>query len=265
VEGPLSRDEFDLLAARAGVLRVYAHGESLVGNNDANGIILDEEDPRSFNRYGVSEIRALDLRGARRVELWACESGREDDPLGALLHHDEPGGADTAALTAGAECALTSLWIQYSLSAAMIAEAFALELRAAPSAGECRALGRAIARYRQAMASGGVFEQGARTRLVETGGRVSLESALEAGLAAWRQRLWRELAGGEPPALGLAGMAGLQSLGPVGSARDSIARGDSAALDSWLDEVLEPYRSIVAWGGWKLTFRSRGVLRPREE
>ncbi len=259
VRGPSSRNELEAMASRASVLRVFAHGESFVLLTEASGIVLDEDDRKATNRFSVSEARSLDLRGVRRVELWACESGRGDVVYSRLQCHDEPNGMDAAVLLAGAECVVTSLWMQYVLSTAMIAEAFTLEL-AAHGQGEGEALGAAIRRYRSGLAPEGVFTFGVAAYVERHSSPHHLDRALRAGLDAWRDDLWMKTVGRAapplPPKLPIAGAR----LGP--STREK-ASGDDA--NTVVSQILKPYRSPVAWAGWKITVRSKESLKPWSE
>jgi hypothetical protein len=250
--GPASRDEFESLAQTVAVLRVFAHGESIALFPGSSGFHLDEDDRRGVNRYSASESRMLDLRGCRRVELWACESGRADALYSRLLHHDEPGGVDAAVLLAGAECTVTSLWMQYVLPSAMIAEAFTVEL-AARTQPEGEALGAVVRRYREAMAEGGTFATAVAEHITGRGSApVSVEAALRVGLEAWRKALWQELLGRDPPPLDPDASPALGHLGP--SHRPPAATSAAA--------LLAPFRSPVAWAGWKIVIRSKEVFTP---
>lgn len=245
--GPLDRDGFEDLARRANVLRVVAHGEALLMFQQSSGIILDEAHPEAHNRYTASEMRALDLRGARRVELWACESGRDDEMFRDLFHHDEPGGLDGALLLAGAEVVVSSLWVQYALSATLIGEAFAVLAQASPSQPESASLARAIARYREAVAPDGVFSEAVENRLRQ--GRCSNEEAIATGLLAWRASL-----GIEASVVVAVRSEMLAQLGhPVAARNAPRARAE---------DLLAPLRSPVAWAGWKITLRSKEALWP---
>jgi hypothetical protein len=255
--GPTDRDTFEALVASARVLRIFAHGTAMLLYTDASGIEMDEDDQRPVNRVSVSEVRMLDLRGARRVELWACESGRSDALYSQLVHHDEPAGMDAAVLLAGAECAIGSLWTQYVLSSAMIAEAFTLELAARPQA-EAEALAAAMRRYREGMADGGAFADGVALYLSGAAHPVRVESALRAGLDTWRARAWTELLGRDAPALDVdIALDGLR-LGPSRADRRPVG-GDAREL---VDQLLAPYRSVVAWAGWRVVLRSKEVFDP---
>ncbi|MCK6502767.1 CHAT domain-containing protein [Myxococcota bacterium] len=247
VAGPLGRDGFEDLARRARVLRVMAHGEALVVFQQSSGIILDEFYPEGHNRYAADEMRALDLRGARRVELWACESGRDDETFRDLFHHDEPGGLDGALLLAGAEVVVSSLWVQYALSAAMIGEAFAVRAQAHPDRSEAEALAWAVSQYRAAMETDGVFASAVEVRL--RAGRCSNEEALVNGLLAWRASLGIEM--------GDAVFVHGDVLAQLGKALPSRSSPRARA-----DDLLGPLRSPVAWAGWKITLRSKEVLWP---
>jgi hypothetical protein len=255
--GPSDRDTFEELTASCRVLRVFAHGTAMVLHTEAGGIELDEDDLRSVNRYSVSEARMLDLRGARRVELWACESGRSDALYSRFVPHDEPAGMDAAVLLAGAECAIGSLWTQYVLSSAMIAEAFTLELAARPQL-EVEALAAAVRRYREGMVDGGVFAAGVARHAAAAPRPVRIEGALRAGLDAWRTRAWSDLLGRDAPALpdDLA-IEGLR-LGPS-RADQRMGAGQGPEL---VEQILAPYRSPLAWAGWRVTLRSKEVFDP---
>lgn len=255
--GPTDRDAFEALVASARVLRIFAHGTAMLLHTDASGIEMDEDDQRPVNRYSVSEARMLDLRGARRVELWACESGRSDALYSNLVHHDEPAGMDAAVLLAGAECAIGSLWTQYVLSSAMIAEAFTLELAACPQP-EAEALAAAVRRYREGMANSGAFAEAVARHLASAELPIRIESALRAGLDAWRARAWIELLGREAPALGREiALDGLR-LGPSRTERRAVSGGTREAVD----QILAPYRSVLAWAGWRVTLRSKEAFDP---
>jgi tetratricopeptide (TPR) repeat protein len=250
VTGPLNRDAFEALARRSRVLRVMAHGQALLMFQQSSGIILDESNPEAHNRYAASEMRAMELRGARRVELWACESGRDDELFRHLFHHDEPGGLDGALLLAGCEVVLSSLWVQYALSAAMIGEAFALRTADAAEAPESEALSWAISQYREAVAPGGVFAAAVETRFAA--GRCSSEEALATGLTAWRASL------------------GIDSGGPVQVGAEMLAQLGHAVNvrttpHARAEDLLGPLRSPVAWAGWKITLRSKETLWPRAD
>lgn len=255
--GPTSRDEFEALAANARVLRVFAHGTPMLLRTETAGIEMNEDDKRPVNRYTVSEARTLDLRGVRRVELWACESGRGDAMYTELLHHDEPGGMDAAVLLAGAECVVASLWTQYVLASAMIAEAFTLELAGRPQP-EAEALAAAVRRYREGMANGGVFAE-AVAKHISTGPRpVHVETALRAGLDAWRDEAWSQLLSrGAAPLPESIALDGLR-LGPSRSERRSVV----GAEGDLVDQILGAYRSPLAWAGWRVTLRSKEAFDP---
>ena len=254
VEGPAPRDVLEAMAASARVLRIFAHGTSILLHTDAGGVLLDEDDQRGVQRYSASEARMLDLRGARRVELWACDSGRGDAVFGRLLHHDEPNGLDAAVLLAGAETAVVSLWIQYTLSTAMIAEAFELELSVHPGDEPC-ALAAAIRRYRSGVAPGGRFAAGLVSHLAASEGPIHLDTALRAGLDAWRRQQWEELRGCPAPELPAGISLSGQRLGPSRSnpAEHLQQRAQLA------EQILAPYRSPVAWAGWRVCLRSKEV------
>src|SRR5690606_4306411 len=87
--GPLSRDAFEVACVGAGVLRVFAHGTFSKVDAPLSGLVLDEA-MDSFMPYQGYEITTMDLSGCGRVELWACESGVQEDFLGLLLGNDEP-------------------------------------------------------------------------------------------------------------------------------------------------------------------------------
>jgi hypothetical protein len=228
----------------------------MISATDAAGILLDEEDPHPIRRYSVAEARGLDLHGARRVELWACESGRGDPMIHRVLLHDEPGGMDAAVLLAGASCAVGSLWTQYVLSTAMIAEAFSLTLAHRPQP-EGEALASAVRRYRDALAPDGAFSCRVEEFVTATPGpTVHVEAALRAGLDAWRTALWRELAGATAPPLGDDCALDGARLGPS-LQRNRALPGRGAELAA---QILAPYRSVLAWGGWRVTLRSKEVL-----
>ena len=255
--GPTDRDTFEAMASTARVLRVFAHGTSMLLYTEGAGIEMDEDDQRPINRYSVAEARMLDLRGARRVELWACESGRGDAVYSHLVHHDEPTGMDAAVLLAGAECVVASLWTQYVLSSAMIAEAFTLELGARPQP-EAEALSAAIRRYRVGLDEGGVFAEAAAASLRDGARPVRVETVLRAGLDRWRDQAWTDLLGRSPSALPPEMLLGGQRLGP------SVAHGPTAigARGDLLGQLLAPYRSPLAWAGWRVTLRSKETLDP---
>ncbi|MCK6517369.1 CHAT domain-containing protein [Myxococcota bacterium] len=255
--GPSDRDTFEALAASSSVLRVFAHGTAMMLHTEAGGIEMDEDDQRPVNRYTVSEARMLDLRGARRVELWACESGRSDSFYSDFVFHDEPTGMDAAVLLAGAECAVSSLWTQYVLSSAMLAEAFTLELAAQPRA-EAAALSAAIRRYREGMGEGGVFTLAVRRHIEGSTAPLRVESALRTGLDAWRSHAWSDLLGRAPPPLkeGVA-LDGMR-LGPSKADRRVLAGRGAEQVE----HILAPYRSPLAWAGWRVTLRSIDVFDP---
>lgn len=255
--GPSSRDDFEAMAASAGIFRLFAHGTAMLLLTEASGIEMDEDDQRAINRFTVSEARMLDLRGARRVELWACESGRGDALYAPLVHHDEPAGMDASVLLAGAECAIASLWTQYVLSSAMIAEAFTLEQAAQPCA-EADALAAAVRRYRVGMADGGCFAEAVAAYVAASPRPLRVESALRAGLDAWRRCAWSEVLGREAPALPEpVALDGLR-LGPSRAASREL-RGDDGAL---VAQILALWRSPLAWAGWRVTLRSKEVFDP---
>lgn len=252
--GPLNRDDFEEVVAGSSVLRLFAHGTTIVLQSDASGIELDEDDQRPINRFSVSEARTLDLRGARRVELWACESGRGDAHYPNLLHYDEPTGMDAAVLLAGAEVVISSLWVQYTLSTAMIAEAFVVELAARPQP-EAEALGGALRRYKAAMDPAGTFSLAVESFIRERGNPVDVQTALRAGLDAWRTDLWRSLLGQAPPTVATdLELAGTR-LGPSSA---------EPAPATTVNELLRPFRAPLAWAGWKVTLRSKEVFGPGE-
>lgn len=255
VAGPTSRDDFEALAAKAKVLRVFGHGTPMLLKTDTGGIEMNEDDRRPVNRYTVSEARTLDLRGARRVELWACESGRGDALYVDFLHHDEPGGMDAAVLLAGAECVVASLWTQYVLSSAMIAEAFTLALAGRPQA-EAEALGAAVRRYRDGMAHEGVFASAVNGYLAACHGAIRVESALRAGLDAWRQEAWTDLLGRDAPPIPEVALDGLR-LGPSHRSNRSLT-----GAEADVDQLLAPYRSPLAWAGWRVSLRCKEVFEP---
>jgi hypothetical protein len=244
VAGP-TRAEFEELARTSSVLRVLAHGHFVNFYTDTGGILLNEDRSATDAAFSRQELRALDLRGVRRVELWSCDSGREDDWLVGHFHHDEPSGLDGALLLAGCEVVISALWKQDSLSAAMIAEAFAVLMTRSPGRPEANRLAAAVAKYRLAMLSGGVFCEALMRRLRE--GRCSDQQALEAGLDAWRAELGATTAI-QPGALVLGAT--------------EVHRSTRGSPQDRAEALLDGLRSPVAWAGWKVTLRSKEALWP---
>jgi hypothetical protein len=260
VVGPLARDDFERVVADASVLRLYAHGQTILADSDASGFVLDADLDWGGVRYSNSEARLLDLQGASRVELWACESGVDSWMFRFSAEHDEPGGTDAAVLLAGAGCAVSSLWIQDALGTAMIAEAFALELNVDSNLDEAGALRRAVMRYRHATGPDGLFTQAVEAALQRTGTPGTLEELRLAGWNAWRIEAWTEIAGRNPPAVEPTGGVAPGTLGPVVPRRTLVGAGDALALRALVDEVMAPLRSKLVWAGWKVTFRSKSTL-----
>lgn len=260
--GPLPRDDFERLVSEARVLRLYAHGETILASSDASGFVLDADLDWGGARYSNSETRLLDLQGARRVELWACESGVDSWMFRFSAEHDEPGGTDAAVLLAGAECAVSSMWIQDALGTAMLAEAFSLYLRTDPSLTESAALGKAIHRYRAAVDASGVFTKAVEAASQRSGAQQTHEDLRLHGWNAWRVELWSDLSQCPPPPATPRGRLEPAPLGPAASRRARAASGDAHALRTAVEEVMTPLRSKLVWTGWKVTYRSRGAYRP---
>ncbi len=160
VAGPTKRADFERMCTDAGVLRIFTHAKADLWIASRSRLYLNEAQQSKFP-YRAFEVGMLDLRHCRRVELWACESGFSNDNLGDLLGQDEALGLPGFFLLAGAQVVIGSLWPQPADSAALIAAGFAARsVVAAGARADASALAQAVRAYREAVAEGGVFEQG---------------------------------------------------------------------------------------------------------
>ncbi|NMO18123.1 CHAT domain-containing protein [Pyxidicoccus fallax] len=121
LEGDLANlEQLRRAAPGARVLSIYTHGEHSPGNPPR--LLLPGE-----QELDLAQVNLL-LKGAERVELWACQSGtnRPTDPLTPFVN--EGFGLDFLLLHVGVRSAIGTLWSVPDLVTAVLARRFHLGL-----------------------------------------------------------------------------------------------------------------------------------------
>ncbi len=265
----LGREEFETQAQGSDVVRLFTHaiwkfGPSSsafhLGDSPKNAVIAGTSD--TFPFFTSGEIKSLDLRGCRRVELWACESARNTDVLASALGSHEPSGLGTAFLLAGASRVLGSWWPQPIGPASLICAFFISEVTDGDCFDEAQALAAAIAAYRDALGPGGVFERAALDTVEtesEENPRILRAKALSAG---WRATIALASPNASVSETDIdSSLLGFGSESVESRELREIVTSPSAAVERWL----EPWRGPSAWAGWRLTARDvHGLFRTKD-
>ncbi|MFU8806731.1 MAG: CHAT domain-containing protein, partial [Bradymonadaceae bacterium] len=269
VQSGYRREAFEEAAMNAGVIRLFSHAQHTPGPS-SNRIHLGTsensyrlaETGEAFPWYTSGEIKALDLRGCARVELWACESAHSHDMFGFTTHVDEPNGLASAFLMTGAQRVLGSWWKQPIAPAALICAHFSSHAGETQDAfADAATLAGATAAYREAVAPGGVFEIALR-RSVEANisGATDPDELRRSALAdAWRAA-FEAMTGRPSPddAVDIAGafLGGFASKSVEAQRLEQI--GDD--LDDTIAKWMALWQGPAAWAGWRIVARDRRSL-----
>lgn len=283
VRGTMARDEFDECAMQADVLRLFTHSrfdfspsgsafalgdEAAVEAPDMTSLDIDFKDTNvGAGWYTAGEVKRIELRGCRRVELWGCESHLSLDTLGAFFGEDEPTGLAYAFLSAGAQRVVGAWWKQPVAPAALIAAAFAERVPDDADAwDDAAALTAALRAYRAALAEGGPMESAVleyvREKAAEAEDPERLRrSALAAGWCAALESMTGEAVEG-PENVDLGSYLGgfLNETVEEGELRE-IRENPGSTVRDWL----ELWRAPTAWAGWRVTARDRSCLDRNED
>jgi hypothetical protein len=272
VEGAISRDRFEHRAMESDVVRLFTHARfDVVPMTSDLCLGMDTSSPDGRNRsnggghlgwHRAGEVKCLDLRGCRRVELWGCESQLSMDSLGALFGGDEPTSLASAFLLAGARRVVGALWKKPVAPTALIAAGYANRVREVGDVWEdARALSECIRAYRSAVREDGPVAQAMLEFTERRAPDVDSPRALrKSALATGWQKAFEILAGepAEPPETTSIRnyLGGFASESVEERELRNIRDDPEQAVRNWL----QLSRSPLAWAGWIITARDRSCL-----
>jgi hypothetical protein len=195
------------------------------------------------------EVRALDLTGCGRVELWGCPIHDLSDAFDWVLPHKGPSNIGSCFQLAGARVVVGCPWPVPIFQASLIAASFAAE---APPPGaadsDAKALARAVRRYRDAVKPDGIMDCSIR---------IALERELRAG-TEWNPAVSRannhawsvtrqHLSASSVPWTSDEAVPDRASFPPI--------------LQNVVAQFLGSLREHAAWAGWRVFARDRRCIR----
>lgn len=227
-----STEEFVRACQTHGVLRLLIHASVSPAGGMFTRLLTGD---RSIS---TGEVRALDLTGCGRVELWTCPIHDLMDAFDTTMPYRGPTNVGSCFQLAGARVLLGCPWKVSELAAGLLAVAFMNEAPPPGSAtADARALARAIRRYREVVRSGGPMERAVVESLADQPNATASEVA-RAFQIGW-QVAARHLSGEAFPAV----------------TSDTPASPELKVLT-----LMAPLRVHSAWAGWRVVARDRHCL-----
>jgi hypothetical protein len=229
-----------------GILRLLTQG----GVDPADGMFTRIR--IGERRLSAREIRALDLTGCGRVELWGCPLHDMNDAFDVLMPYRGPTNIGACFHLAGAGVVLGCPWQVPLFAASLVAAGFSTE--APPLEGaeaDARALARAIRRYRDAVKPDGVVERAIRSALAADRDPSETFSARSRSLGRAYSEGWT------------AAFHQLRSAVSVPSSPD-VAVPDPSTYSPWFQRrvagFLDSLRASYSWAGWRVVARDRRCI-----
>lgn len=230
-----------------GVLRLLTRADVHPADGMFTRLEIDEQ--------GISarEIRALDLTGCGRVELWGCPLHDLEDAFDGLMSHRGPTNVGACIHLAGARVVIGCPWGVPLFTSSLIAASFSMEApRPEGAQADARALARAIRRYRDAVKPDGVMERMIwsilAAELSTAPGINQVQILSQAYDRGWTAAFRQLTDASSPPVIQV-----------IGEAAPEIST-FSPWFQKRVAQFLGSLRAGAAWAGWRIVARDRRCI-----